>query len=632
MTACVHPNLRARCSPSRYNYRMRRALALLAVAACRYGFNDLPGDGQGSTDSSVPSAFTAITLPPGGNLGSIERATDGTVYAVAAGVRVFSSANNGQSWTACGTPPGPLDGLTLDPTTGAIYGNGETDVLASFDHCATWTSLGFDRNTQGAGIIGSTLVVGADDGTWQWDGTTWTHYSTMFDGESVGNIVVDPINRQRIFIGGANGIEQSLDGGASWTVVNTGLGGLGVEFIVLDAGQPMRVLAETSDGTSTYIYYSLDGGMTWNQVTDAGNSIGIDPSSSNFAILFSWSNSLETSFDGGQTFNGPDFRSASMQVASVNNYLFGASSSVLATTNRGVFSAPDHNLVWTERDVGIEAWTINSITVGDTGTIFLGTFAGVLRSDDGGQSWSESTTGLLVDSNTSSVVQLPTDPNTILTASFGEISKSADHGMTYSTVFTCDQNDDYHVHVARLVAGKIIAGAWADALTSDASWTVFTHRTVGATFRDVRDILALDSTGTMLVAGTEDGVYLSTNGGASFVTASSGLGNLDVNRLALLSDGTLLAGTVSGLYRAPSAGGQWTASGLPTANVADLLVTANHVLAATDGGVFDSPDGLTWTSIHGLEAHYPQSLAFDHSGRLLVGTNGFGLYATPLTP
>jgi len=54
------------------------------------------------------------------------------------------------------------------------------------------------------------------------------------------------------------------------------------------------------------------------------------------------------------------------------------------------------------------------------------------------------------------------------------------------------------------------------------------------------------------------------------------------------------------------------------------------VFAATSAGVFVSSDGATWTSLPGLEHRSPLSLATDNAGRLLVGTDGYGVFATPL--
>jgi hypothetical protein len=63
--------------------------------------------------------------------------------------------------------------------------------------------------------------------------------------------------------------------------------------------------------------------------------------------------------------------------------------------------------------------------------------------------------------------------------------------------------------------------------------------------------------------------------------------------------------------------------------VHDVLNVGGKVIVATDAGIFSSTDLATWTPVSGLELRAPQALTTDGT-TLWVGTNGFGLYATPL--
>ena len=138
-------------------------------------------------------------------------------------------------------------------------------------------------------------------------------------------------------------------------------------------------------------------------------------------------------------------------------------------------------------------------------------------------------------------------------------------------------------------------------------------------------MVAVDAVGMQLLAITDTGMFYTADGGTTFSAADVGL-DARVSRLAILPDGTLLAGTDQGMFRASAPTGPWNPSGLGPAAIADLLVTQGHVIAATDLGVFASTDGAAWSFIPGLEGKFSSALAVDTAGRLLVGTTGNGLY------
>jgi len=612
------------------------ALGLAAcLAACgRLGFSN-HGDAS-SADGGVASVFTPVPLQAGGRADWLARGPDSTLYAIFGGFHVASSSDNGASWSDCG----PLDNTTaieelaIDPATGTIYGNGYLEVVASTDHCASWAALGFARPNDGIAIIGGVLVVGSDDGMWQWTGGAWSRYSTPFDGHSIQAIGVSPAAAMNVYATSDAGVERSLDGGVTWAVEDTGITGDLASFLAYDPTDASTVLTQTLSSSGSWRNaYSTDAGASWTNGNDAGYDVALDPAAPSFGLMGSWNYGISASTDGGHGFDSTDHRSPAMHLAAAFEFLYGTSSSVLAATGRGVFGATDHQLAWTEHDGDVDGWVINSVTVGDTGTIFLGTSAGVLVSSDGGSTWNESTTGMITDSETLTVVQKPGDPNTIVAATSGTIAVSKDGGTTFSLPFTCDGSDGWHLHAARLAGGVIVAGTWEDAVTSDATWSTFTHHAV-AGGNDVRDVLPLDPAGEHLLASTAVGMYYSTDAGTTWQAENAGLTNLSSWSAIALPDGTLLAATDAGAFRAPGPTGPWTPSGLAAAPVSLFLAAQGHVLAAADNGMFDSTDnGMTWQAMPGLEHAAPESLALDpQRQRLLVGTTGYGLFATPFPP
>src|SRR5215467_10405539 len=80
---------------------------------------------------------------------------------------------------------------------------------------------------------------------------------------AVGAIAVDPHGSLIIFLGtNAGGVRRSVDGGITWSAVNTGLTNLDVERLAIDASGPQTVSAGTGGG----LFKTVDGGATWQNV------------------------------------------------------------------------------------------------------------------------------------------------------------------------------------------------------------------------------------------------------------------------------------------------------------------------------------------------------------------------------
>jgi uncharacterized protein (TIGR03437 family) len=102
--------------------------------------------------------------------------------------------------------------------------------------------------------------------------------------------------------------------------------------------------------------------------------------------------------------------------------------------------------------------------------------------------------------------------------------------------------------------------------------------------------------GAVTLIGTEaDGVFRSTNNGASWIPASTGLDNATVRALILFNS-QIYAGTANGVYRSSDNGVTWTLAslGLTNGSVRAFGTIGNTLFAGTDGGVFGFT-GSTWT-------------------------------------
>lgn len=81
-------------------------------------------------------------------------------------------------------------------------------------------------------------------------GETWTADEDV----SCGALVWDPSDRSILYRGRFEGVDRSLDGGATWIPVNEGLNGLGVHSLAVDPFDPTRVYAGSDSGIFTRIF------------------------------------------------------------------------------------------------------------------------------------------------------------------------------------------------------------------------------------------------------------------------------------------------------------------------------------------------------------------------------------------
>ena len=162
--------------------------------------------------------------------------------------------------------------------------------------------------------------------------------------------------------------------------------------------------------------------------------------------------------------------------------------------------------------------------------------------------------------------------------------------------------------------------------------------------------LAVDAAGSAYVTGASSsgdfpstpgginrgGVFVSTDGGASWGLSSSGLAHTVISTLAVdpATAGLLYAGTPRGVFRSTDGGANWTPRNVGLSNLA-ILSLALHptnsdvIYAGTSGGLYRSDDAsATWTnSSAGMGGALVRTFLFDSAvpSTVYAGT-GSGIY------
>ncbi len=243
------------------------------------------------------------------------------------------------------------------------------------------------------------------------------------------------------------------------------------------------------------------------------------------------------------------------------------------------------------------------------------------RSDDGGVTWQATGTipyteaigyNLMIDPNDSDNLYIETDPE-YCSSCDAALLRSTDAGVTWEILqYEGGIDGPVAIHPRN---GSILYRA------DNYSGRVYRSVDGGGTWSVVADLpreglsIAIDKSAQPIVlVGTASGIYRSTNGGAAWVAANTGLpGDGSSTRVTMLSAsgteaGTVYAATDRGLYRTNDGGAQWTrvSASFDTQTVTHISVDqrdSDVVWATSSGGkvyvTYDGGRGWRAQSIEG---------------------------------
>ena len=274
----------------------------------------------------------------------------------------------------------------------------------------------------------------------------------------------------------------------------------------------------------------------------------------------------------------------------------------------------------------------------------------VLKSVDGGESWSYfNMIGFLpVGASAVSIAIDPDDPETVFFAaksgiSEGYVMATFDGGENwedkssnlpaskpYNTVAIAGQK-------VYLGGGQLFGGNVMGLYESDNYGTSW--QSISASFPNkvVNDILIdPDDNDKMYVATEGDGIYFTTNGGASWTYNTSGAGDNGSIRSLIFMPGntnTLYAGFLSlGVCKSTDAGNSWTYAntGIAALLINDIEVNPDNkdiILASFEaensGGCYLSNNGgETWELVESLSPTRYSKVEIDSEGTLYAWSNG----------
>jgi photosystem II stability/assembly factor-like uncharacterized protein len=472
-------------------------------------------------------------------------------------------------WTRTNGPEG-VAVSTLTNIDGTIYTGTEVNgVYASTDDGVTWVArnTGIETfevtsiiNKPGyifAGTFGGGVYRSTDEGqTWiaPSNGTDFAVASMVRDDDYIFAATI------------SEGVQRSSDNGATWEQKLGVLFGFGA---ICKSGN--KVIASSSN----YTLESTDHGETWSYITDLDG-----------AIIFSYFVMGDTIFAGGQTKiyrsldNGNNFTTINLNlgfgIVNISAFTYVNSTLYAATSYDGVYKSTDFGLNWIASNQGMGPKDVRALTLTDASSLIAGThYVAMYRSIDLGVSWDKSVTGFPAGCSILSLLE----------------SETSVFAGTRDGVFRTDDNGDTWIKM----------GGTNDTTMYGDIWAMCEHN--GVLFASMQ--LYFDAT-----------VYKSTDKGSSWIRCvGTGLpSGLSFIKGLEGSGNNLIAGTDEGIFYSVDGGDNWVSTNVQGFNIPGLASSENYVYAAipTAGGVYRSLDnGVNWSVSLQSTVDYVEVAAID---------------------
>lgn len=447
-------------------------------------------------------------------------------------------------------------------------------------------------------------------------GTAWFPVFDDYAVLPVGDIAVDPVNSEIVYVGtgeangghnnfAGGGVYKSTDGGTSWQMIGL-QSTVSIGRIVIDPLNPLKVYVAAvgsyfGPNPDRGVYRSDNGGANWSKVLFVSDSTGaidiaLDPINPNNLLAAMWqrtrypnggqlygrTSGIYKSTDGGDNWTSLGAANGLPNSNTVNVGRIGLSISrsnpnvayslfTNGSTYLGFFKTTNAGLNWTNANPnnGLQfgfssfSWYFGNVRVHPTNPdiVYVLDFSN-MKSTNSGTSWTE-LGGFSVHVDKHALAFKPGDPNTIIEGNDGGIYVSSNAGTSFTKVAALPFTQYYEIGIDETNPDRLYGG------TQDNG----TNRTMTGAVNDWEIIYGGDGFYVIVDPTNPNVIYAesqfgalgkSVNGGISFNNATNGISGsektnwstpvvMDPNNNNVLYYGT------NRVYRTTNGAASWTA-------------------------------------------------------------------------
>lgn len=343
--------------------------------------------------------------------------------------------------------------------------------------------------------------------------------------------------RVGVSVGAGSGAPYS----SNWRM--SGPSGGDVRSLVVDPNDPDRFYFGTLDGQ---IYTSSDGARNWRLLVNFNrprlfvDHIIVDPRNSKVLYVATHRHKdpggFFKSIDGGLTWReSPELRNEALHSLTQSE----RDPNILITgTFNGIFRSTDSGETWTPLSTASTPGLVHveslAIDPHDTNTIYAGTWYLPYKSIDGGKTWRIIKNGIIDDSDIFAINLDPRDSRHIIASACSGIYETHDAGDSWRKVQGIPSQSRrtraimQHPTIPGLVFAGTTEGFWRSAKGGDNnSWMVTTSRQL-----EINSIAVHPRNPNTVYIGTNNyGVMVSNDGGKNFVPTNEGFSGRFVNTI-----------------------------------------------------------------------------------------------------
>jgi len=454
---------------------------------------------------------------------------------------VFKSTDGGENWneaTSTTLSGNLIVSLAIDPQNSstlyarAFFLNLQNGVSRSTDGGKTWVRTSVDLgggcctdllavDSQGtiyaAGLGG--LFKSADGGV------TWIAISFFGPVATVSSLVFDRQNPNSMYAADVSGVYRSSDGGASWNAASLGMRAVPVLSMAIDPQSPDTLYAGSYGG----VFKSIDRGKNW-----TANSFG-NPS-----------------------FAAPSIVTLAIDPRNPSNLYAGAEGDDCG----GVFRSVDAGMNWTNAGL-VNCISAVVVDPQNLSTVYAATlYRGVLKSLDGGESWTEINSGCAGVTVTALALALQ-NPQTLyagvqspagLPGVDSRLLKTTDGGMTWRSTaltvaqslvsaVTIDSQNSSNIYAVTTTSPNAAGGLWRS-MDGGASWLDLSASMPVPIYA----VAVNPKSPTTIYIGTDLGVMTSADAGETWAPLMSNIGPAHLLTVDPKNPNTLYEAGPGGLF------------------------------------------------------------------------------------
>jgi photosystem II stability/assembly factor-like uncharacterized protein len=527
---------------------------------------------------------------------------------------LYRTTDRGETWTQLPGLAGiAIWSLAIWPADPRVMAAGTAaGVYGSEDAGASWRRISPEDETELRPVVSlafdptdrKTIYAGTTHLPWRTTdgGASWSSiHEGMLDDSDVFSMSVDPNHPDSVFASACSGVYRSNNRGGLWTRLPTPPGAFRVYLVAQDPRHPEVLFAATTAG----LVRSLNRGSTWTKVSSkVVKSVAFDPDGSR-VYAASLTTGILISTDGGQSFRDMNWGFADHNLTAMTGaegilYV----SSIYEGETGGIFRSNNYGSSWT---LVAGATALNGVNLrfvtaapGHADHLFAVPFRGLLRSTDGGRTWTRSAGP--GDGAILALGVLPPGGTELLAGTASGLFRSSDAGASWKPV-VIDKNS---------VSPRI-------------DWIQLSGQSVAA-------------------LGTGRSAYFSEDGGRSWALCAPPVPDVQWYGLAgtLKPERSAVTATSHGLFRTDDGCRSWTPAETGTSGTASMVLShptrPDQFIAVQNGQVVYSADaGLRWLPLGdgAPGASYPSAIVVlpDDPERMFVLLPRRGVFRTgPIGP